>query len=106
MKWVEKLQARLSTHTKSAIAKACGFPEARISQILGREQIPNAIDAVTLCRVLGTTVEDIFGDDAKPVPRNRKQVTLQDAERAAEIALEEALENVRAARARAHGKVR
>lgn len=62
--WERKLKGALADRNLSAVARACGWEGYRLSQMLGRSQTPNAVDAVKLCRYLGLTVEDVFGEDA------------------------------------------
>ncbi|MFH1417285.1 MAG: S24 family peptidase [Planctomycetota bacterium] len=60
--WRDRLERRLKDYNKSAVDRQLGWREGRLSQLLGRGQILNAIDAVRLCRFLGVTVEEVFGD--------------------------------------------
>jgi transcriptional regulator with XRE-family HTH domain len=65
MTWMERLTKLLDGMNLSRIASRCGWKPYRISQMLGRENVPNVEDAVRLCRELGVAVEDIWGDDAE-----------------------------------------
>ncbi len=95
MTWVTKLEDLLRDHNKSKVSKACGWTPQRISNMLAGEQVPNAIDAVTLCRYLNVSVEDIFGDDAGwPIKPDRR------ADAAEERALREELARGRAGKRR------
>ena len=52
----------------SEVSRQLGWRENRLAQLKGRGQVPNAIDAVKLCRWLNLSVEDVFGIDAGLTP--------------------------------------
>jgi len=68
--WYDTLRAKLATANKAAVARELGWPETRISNMLGRQAIPNAVDAVILCRFVGLKADDVF--DPKNVPPKPK----------------------------------
>lgn len=61
--WIAKLKTRLADRNLSAVSRACGWGAYRVSQMIGRGELPNVLDAIRLCRYLGVTVEDVFGED-------------------------------------------
>ncbi len=63
MDWAERLSLLLSERNYAAVARKLGFTKNRLYTIVKERSCPNAIDAVKLCRYLGTTVEAIFGDE-------------------------------------------
>lgn len=65
MSWAQKLKELLRPFNRSELAREFGWPAQRISQMVGREEIPNVVDAVILCQRLGVTVESVFGDEAR-----------------------------------------
>jgi hypothetical protein len=113
MAWRDLLEELLADRNKAAVSRACGWDDFRVSQIVGRGALPNAIDALILCDYLGMSVEAIFGPDAEEElgrPLFRRAAT-PDA--AAAAARAEALAGHHAARskgrrgsARARGKGR
>lgn len=57
---MERLRRELRDRNKAAVARALGWHEVRVAQMIGRGQVPNAIDAARLCEYLETTVEAVF----------------------------------------------
>lgn len=66
--WVTILERLLDAYNKSEVSRQCGWRDNRLAQMLGREQVPNAIDAVRLCSYLKVGVEQVFGVDAGLTP--------------------------------------
>lgn len=62
-KWPGRLRELLQDRNKSKVAEILGWPAQRISQMIGREELPNVLDAVALCSYLRTTTEEVFGAD-------------------------------------------
>ena len=62
--WAGRLGSLLEDRNRSAVARALGWPTQRISQMIGRCELPNVIDALRLCQYLKVTVEEVFGVDA------------------------------------------
>jgi transcriptional regulator with XRE-family HTH domain len=113
MTWRDRLEALLKDRNLSAVARACGMQPYRISQIVGKASIPNAIDALILCDYLGVTVEIVFGDDAVKQMGRALRFKAASPNQAAKQALVEALGEARRVRgsapqapAKAQGKGR
>ncbi len=65
--------------------------------MVGREEMPNAVDAIILCDYLGVRVEDVFSEDAekklgRPLLKRHKALSPNAA---GEMALAEATETAR-----------
>lgn len=91
--WQDRLEQLLQGMNRSEVARSCGMHVNRISQMIGRGAVPNAIDAGKLCRYLGITVEYLFEDEIRVVnPRLVLKATT--AQKAADKALDEALAEV------------
>jgi hypothetical protein len=97
MRWPEKLKILMRDRNLSAVARGLGWKAYRVSQMMGREDVPNALDAVALCKYLGTTVEEVFGEDASlaMVDRLKSRVKSGSADQAEKQALDEALTEVK-----------
>lgn len=70
MPWPQKLAELLADRNLSEVRKRLGFSKNRLYTILREENCPNAVDAVRICRYLGVTVEDVFGEDAGAAVRS------------------------------------
>lgn len=70
MAWAEKLAELLGDRNLSEVRKRLGFSKNRLYTILREENCPNAVDAVRICRYLGVTVEDVFGEDMGAAARS------------------------------------
>lgn len=79
MAWAERLRDLLADRNLLEVAKRVGFSNGRLHAIRSRGQCPNAVDAVKLCRYLGVTVEEVFGDEngAKVARPDKPQVQSQ-----------------------------
>lgn len=66
MDWADRLRTVLKPYNLSEVARDLDWHVTRISQMLGRRAVPNAIDAVKLCKYLNVSVIEIFSpeDDA------------------------------------------
>lgn len=96
--WQTKLASMLDDRVFKKVSLHLGRSKNWLYSIVKEGSCPNAIDAVRLCRYLGTTVEAVFGEDAIVAPRGLiRKADSPDA--AAKIALTEALGEVHAIRA-------
>lgn len=62
--WHENLEALLRDRKMSEVSRQLGWRENRLAQMMGREQVPSAVEAVKLCAYLGASVEQVFGGSA------------------------------------------
>ena len=96
MDWRDRLEALMKDLTKADVARACGLHVNRIGQIVNRGQVPNVIDALKLCRYLGTTAEELFADEAVTRVKPRVRVVAATPDLAAEAALARAQQKLAA----------
>lgn len=68
MEWWRRLETELEAigANYAKVSRACGFRDARVHEIVKMRMMPNAADAVKLCRFLGLTVEEVFGAEPEP----------------------------------------
>lgn len=83
MDWADRLEMRLKEKNYQAVSRRLGFSKNRLYAIVREKSVPNAIDAVKICRYVGASVEDIFGEDATKELSQVRPPTPEEADRAA-----------------------
>ena len=63
MHWNTRIAKFFEDHNLAAIARRLGLSKNRLYAIVHEGNCPNAVDAVLICRYLGVTVEEVFGDE-------------------------------------------